>query len=344
MAVVSSFWVRAALADAGDAVREVGEEVGWAALQRPTRAHGRAVRARLSPSRQRRWDAGGEVVTPFRVSTLACDDFPQALRHIDDPPPVLFIEGDLGVLRGALAVAVVGTRRATTRAAGATRLMVHHLARHGVVTVSGLARGIDAAAHRAAVEAGGPTVAVLGHGLAFTSPRSNRDLRRRIVEAGGAVVSSWPDSFEASRLTFPRRNRWIAALSSVTVVMQAGARSGASITARHALSLGRPVRAYLPLQGDAAYAGCQALLEGEATPLGDPEVAAAELAGAPVGRTAPWLRLLFAGQPLVEVARAWGGAELALAKELVRLELEGVVVRRPGGRYAPGKELSCHLS
>jgi len=345
MGSVSAFWMGAAAAGAGGellaAIKALG---GWEALSGRRSEVTDQVLQGLSPARRRRFVEATEVVTPYAAITLDQAAYPPRLADIDDPPPVLFVEGEVEVLRRSPSIAVVGTRRATRRAIGATSELVHHLAPRGTVIVSGLARGIDRAAHEAALASGVPTVAVLGHGLAFTSPRSNRHLRRRIVDAGGAIVSTWPDGVEATRYTFPLRNRWIAALTTATCVMQAGERSGALITARHATELGRGVVAYAPAGSDAAFAGCRTLGgEGGHCYRQSREMAQVVL-GEQLPPLAPWLRRLFAGDPLVVVATTWGGEVQALSRELVRLELEGVVVRHRDGRYAPGKELPCHPS
>jgi DNA processing protein len=294
----------------------------------------------LRPWQRRAW-VEGDLCTPFEALTWADPRYPAALRDAGDAPPVLFVEGCVEAL-GPMeqAVAVVGSRRVQREGFSATSLLAHRLAQGGRTIVSGLALGVDAAAHDAALRAGGRTVAVLGHGLAYTSPRVHRRLRARIVEAGGAVVSSFPDTMEAQRYTFPRRNRWIAALAAVTVVTQAATRSGARITAVEAAKLGRSVRAYRG-QGR-AFDGCRALIEEGAEGFDDPEALAAALCSVEHVPCAPWLRMLFDGRTVAQVADHWGGTERALSRELVRLELEGVVVRLPQGRYAPGRGLAWH--
>jgi len=347
MAVVSSFWVGAARVDAGHRLRLAVEELGgWGVAEGQLARVRELASAGWSERRRRLWRDAREMVTPFDVVTQCDRRYPPRLASVSDCPPALWVQGAVELLAADRMVAIVGTRNATSRALGATRLLAHRLARGGAVVVSGLARGIDRAAHEAALEAGGATIAVLGHGLAYTSPRSNRRLRQRIADNGGAVVSSWPDDLEASKATFPRRNRWIAGLAQSVCVMQAPKRSGARITARHAICLQRPVHAFLP-EGEVrrGYAGCEALIEDdEAQPIRDVDATAQVLLGQRVPSTSAWLRHLFAGEPLTRVAEVWGGTPPALARELVRLELEGVVVRGGDGRYAPGKELACHVS
>lgn len=344
MVELDAFWSGACRADAGQVVQEVLRRPGAVAClsEAPERV-AQACLAQLRPWQRRLWLEGPPLVTPYHALTLLDPRYPAGLRGVDDAPPVLFVEGSVERLAAtADAVAVVGARRMVQATFTATTLLAHRLAQGGRVVVSGLALGVDAAAHEAALRAGGTTVAVLGHGLAYTSPRAHRGLRRRIVEQGGAVVSSFPDTLEAHRRTFPRRNRWIAALSELTCVLQAGERSGARITAVEAASLSRglwvwegpPDRA-----GHPAWAGCRALVADGAPPMPDPEVAAARLCGGDRVPCEPWLRKVFEGAPLHEVASLWGGRPAELVHELFRMELEGVVVRLSRGRYAPGRGL-----
>ena len=168
-------------------------------------------------------------------------DYPATLYELPDPPPYLFTLGDLTILARPC-VAVVGTRRATAYGEWATTNIVEPVAAAGVCIVSGMARGIDAAAHRAALSCGGATVAVLGTGVDLPYPIAHRTLHRTIAERG-LIVSEFPCGTHASPGSFPRRNRIIAALSRLTIVVEAGIRSGASITEEHATDLGRTVGA-----------------------------------------------------------------------------------------------------
>jgi DNA processing protein len=170
-------------------------------------------------------------------------DYPPWLAQTFDPPPVLFVRGTLTRDEGACAVALVGSRAATPLGLTFARALGRGLAEAGVAVVSGLARGIDAAAHQGALEAGGRTVAVLGSGHGRLYPRENRGLARAITERGGAVVSEFPVRTEARKPNFPRRNRVIAGWGRAVVVVEAGERSGALITARHAREEGREVMA-----------------------------------------------------------------------------------------------------
>jgi DNA processing protein len=174
-----------------------------------------------------------------RVLTLDDPDYPPRLRAIETPPPVLFVRGEVGALDAPHAVAIVGTRRPTE----AGRLLAARIgalvAATGAVVVSGLAVGIDGAAHAAAVDVEGSTAAVLGSGHGRLFPRAHLRLARQIEAAGGAILSEfWPE-MPPTKITFPRRNRLISGLADATIVVEAGETSGALITARKALEQGR---------------------------------------------------------------------------------------------------------
>lgn len=173
------------------------------------------------------------------VLTIEDPAYPTRLRALDEPPPVLFVRGSLDVLSASHAVAVVGTRRPTEAGRRIASRIADALAREGVCVVSGLAVGIDGAAHAAVVAAGRPTVAVLGSGHDRLFPRAHVRLAAAIVHEGGAVVSELPPHARPTKGTFPRRNRILSGLAEATVVVEAAARSGALITARWALEQGR---------------------------------------------------------------------------------------------------------
>ena len=181
------------------------------------------------------------VVTDRLLPTDA--DFPLALKDLQENAPAqLWIRGRREVLASQPKVAIVGTRRATAYGLRVTRELAGAFARAGACVVSGLAYGVDAAAHRAALENGGTTIAVLGTGLDVTYPPAHRQLQRAVVEQG-VLVTELDPSVHGTKWTFPERNRLIAALATVTVVVEAPERSGALITAGHALQLGRIVAA-----------------------------------------------------------------------------------------------------
>ena len=196
--------------------------------------------------RERLRDEAGAIVRDgdacrARLLLLEDADYPSALLDLTDPPPFLFTYGDISVLSRP-AVAIVGTRRATPYGDRVTDSIAGALAAAGICIVSGMARGIDGAAHKAALGRGGVTAAVLGTGVDIAYPVGHRALHRTIAERG-VVISEFPCGTRAEPGSFPRRNRVIAALARVTIVVEAGDRSGASITANHANDLGRDVGA-----------------------------------------------------------------------------------------------------
>ena len=174
------------------------------------------------------------------VLTALDEGYPELLKKIYDPPLVIYVRGDL---KPVPAAAIVGTRKATPYGLRTAARLAGELAASGVAVASGLARGIDTAAHQAAVEAGGVTWAALGSGLNDIYPGENKRLAARIVEKGGALISEFPMDKGALPANFPRRNRIISGLSLATVVVEGGFESGALITARFALDQGREVLA-----------------------------------------------------------------------------------------------------
>ena len=175
------------------------------------------------------------------VSVTILDDpaYPSALREIADPPPVLYVRGELSPADD-WAIAVVGTRRATIYGRQATERIVGDVARAGVTIVSGLARGIDTYAHRAALAAGGRTIAVLGSGLDRIYPDENRALAEQIAQ-NGAIITEFPLGTPPDAVNFPRRNRIVSGLARATLVVEADLKSGATNTANHAAEQGRDV-------------------------------------------------------------------------------------------------------
>jgi DNA processing protein len=194
------------------------------------------------------------------VVTLVDDGYPPRLRRIELPPPVLFVRGDPAALDRAHAVAVVGTRRPTEVGRATAGRIGDAIAALGATVVSGLALGIDGAAHAAAVRAGTPTVAVIGGGHERLYPAAHRSLARAIADGGGAVVSEFPPETHPTRGTFPRRNRLISGLADATVVVEAGARSGALTTAAWALEQGRGLYIVPGRLDDPSVAGSLAFL------------------------------------------------------------------------------------
>jgi DNA processing protein len=174
-----------------------------------------------------------------QIITQNDEEYPALLKAIEDPPPVLYVKGDLGDPM-ALGIAVVGSRRPSIYGKVVAEQLARGLAACGVTVVSGLARGIDSVAHLSTLEGGGRTIAILGCGLAYMYPPENHRLAERIRHQG-AVLSEFPMTTKPDRLNFPLRNRTISGLALGTVVVEAGERSGALITAQWALEQGREV-------------------------------------------------------------------------------------------------------
>ncbi len=188
-------------------------------------------------------EAGAELARLDRYGleavTLADPGYPRPLRTLEDPPPVLYVRGGYEP-RDELAIAIVGTRRPSSYGRRVAERLARELGAMGFTIVSGLARGIDTAAHRGALKAGARTLAVLGGGFAHFYPQENRRLGDEIAESG-AVLTEFPIGQPPERWTFPRRNRIISGLSRGTIIVEAPERSGALITARLALEQGREV-------------------------------------------------------------------------------------------------------
>jgi DNA processing protein len=174
-----------------------------------------------------------------RILTLVNPEYPELLRQIFDPPPLLYCQGK-PLDSYSIPVAVVGTRAATSYGKMVTESLCAGLAERGVTIISGMARGIDTLAHRSALQSGRETVAVFGCGLSHTYPPENRSLRDKIQQSG-TVVSEFPISVGPERNNFPARNRVISGLSYGVIVVEAGEKSGALITAQFALEQGRDV-------------------------------------------------------------------------------------------------------
>jgi DNA processing protein len=273
----------------------------------------------------------------------------QLLDHGPQAPAALFASGSADALAGLdpeHAVTVVGARRASAYGLGVAGELARMLARAGMVVVSGLANGIDSRAHCGALEGGGITLGVLGGGPDIPYPRRQAGLHRRIPAAGGAVLSELPPGTASFRWSFPARNRIMAALAGMTVVVEAAERSGSLITAGMALDLGRPVGAVPGPVSSAMSAGTNQLLVEGAVPVRDAQDVLDHLLGA--GRRAvrelgpdldPDLRRVLerveGGDTTCDaIAVASGGAPDLAATALTRLELLGYLTSDHGGRYA----------
>lgn len=190
-----------------------------------------------------RVDPSGEIARAkkvgARIVTILDNDYPELLSQIYDPPPVLYVLGDPATLKYD-AVAVVGTRKASTYGKNVAEIFARELASMEINVVSGLARGIDSCAHKGAADAGGPTTAVLGCGIDIMYPPENINLMKKIIHCG-CVVTSFPMGTRPLSSNFPARNRIISGLSLGTLVVEAAEKSGSLITADFALEQGREV-------------------------------------------------------------------------------------------------------
>jgi DNA processing protein len=285
-----------------------------------------------------------------RMAAPGDDDYPAGLLDLTDPPICLFVRGTLPAARPA--VAMVGARRSTPYGREAAETIAAGLGTEGVTVVSGAAIGIDGAAHRGALRAGGPTVAVLGSGIDVAYPSRNAGLIERVAEAG-AVVSEYPPGIEARPHRFPARNRLVAALAQAVIVVEGAPGSGSLITVEFAVDLGRDVMA-VPgaITGPLSDVPHALIREGAALIRGAGDVmevlglvptprSAADRQPEPVGAglTEEERRLLdlVPGTPatLDEVARSAGIDPARALRVLGALELRGLV-RADGGRYRRG--------
>lgn len=212
-----------------------------------------------------------ERVHSLGIQVLTWEDeaYPRRLKEIDQPPPVLYLRGNL-LPEDEWAVAIVGTRGITAYGRQVTAEITSVLARRGVTVISGLARGIDAEAHKAALNAGGRTLAVLGSGVDQIYPPEHRQLADQII-ASGALMSDYAPGTPPDGVNFPPRNRIISGLSMAVIVIEAGERSGALITAEFAADQGREVFAVPGNINAPKSVGCNRLIHQGARPLLTPE-------------------------------------------------------------------------
>ncbi len=287
-------------------------------------------------------ELGGEVVLPYD------DGFPARLLEIPDPPAFLCALGRLELAHRE-AVAVVGSREHTTYGARTCRDLAGTVAREGLVVVSGMARGLDATAHQAALDAGGTTIGVLGNGLAVAYPAINRRLQERVAREGLLLSEFAPDELPRPG-SFPRRNRLVSGLARATLVVEAALDSGALLTAAAALDQGRDVLAVPGPITSPTSAGTNRLLRDGAAPCLEPADLlapfpaftrrAAELRTGtggpePAAEGSDPLQSALAREPLPldVLAARLGRPAPALLAALTSLELAGRVLRRPDGRF-----------
>lgn len=198
------------------------------------------------------------------IITEESEDYPEALRHMYDPPLALYIWGQLKPA-DKHAIAIVGSRRTTHYGQQAARSFARDLARSGMTIVSGLARGIDSFAHKGAIEAEGRTIAVIGSGLAQLYPPENMKLAEQIADGNGAVISEFPLHHRPDKKTFPMRNRIVAGWSSGVLVVECPKWSGSMITANLGLEMGKTVYAVPGPIDRPTSAGCNQLIRDGAT-------------------------------------------------------------------------------
>ena len=268
--------------------------------------------------------------------------YPAALAAITDPPPVLWARGNLAALSRP-AVAIVGSRAGTPYGLSVAERLAGDLAARGLVVVSGLARGVDSAAHRGALAANGSTLAVLGSGADVVYPAEHRDLARRI-EADGVVLSELVPGTPPRKPFFPLRNRVISGISRAVLIVEAGEKSGSLITARCALEQGREVLAVPGNVLSGRNRGGHALLRDGAKIVESADDILEELSVRVPGRPAPAsltgpedlvLRNLPAGEAcdLDAIADRTGLPSPRLLPRLFELEIQGLVRRVGGGRF-----------
>ena len=281
------------------------------------------------------------------------EDFPELLEQIPGPPDELFVNGDPGVLH-LPAIAIVGSRNPTQSGLQNAFNFARHLGSRGFCIVSGLAQGIDTAAHRGALDAGAPTVAFLGHGIDRVYPASNRALAQEIT-VRGALVSEFPLGMHPARELFPQRNRLISGISMGTLVVEAARRSGSLITARLSSEQGREVFAIPGSIHNPLSRGCHALIRQGAKLVETADDILAELAPLaghlleitaestsndidPAERDADYdsIRNFLSHDPvgIDQLAENSGLTIDQVSSMLLILELQGEVESHSGGRYS----------
>jgi len=281
------------------------------------------------------------------------EDYPELLEQIPGPPAELYINGDPGVLHMP-AIAIVGSRNPTRGGARNAFEFARHLGHSGFCIVSGLAEGIDTAAHRGALEAGAPTVAFFGHGIDRVYPAANLDLAHKIARQG-ALVSEFPLGTHPQKSLFPQRNRLISGMSLGTLVVEAARRSGSLITARLAGDQGREVFALPGSIHNPLSRGCHQLIRQGAKLVETADDIIAELiplashmlqktlestANEPIAKTSSdeylQLRKFLSHDPagVDELAANSGLTIDQVSSMLLILELEGEVESLSGGRYS----------
>lgn len=279
------------------------------------------------------------------------EGYPKRLLEIDQPPPVLYVRGEV-LPEDDWAVAIVGTRRITAYGRQIADRIAGFLARNGITVISGLARGVDAAAHKTALESGGRTIAVLGSGVDRIYPPEHRKLAEAIIK-NGAVISDYALGTPPDAMNFPPRNRIISGLAQAVVIVEAGERSGALITARFAADQGRDVFSVPGNINAPNSAGTNRLIQQGAHPLVDPQeilevlnltmISQHQTARAvlPADKTEARLLHIVSQEP-VHVDEICNHASLPIKTDtatLAMMELKGMVRQVGGMHYIAIREL-----
>jgi len=316
---------------------------------------GPAVLSALEQNLDQAVEVATEMCRQRSIGLICPDDpvWPESLAPFDDAPLLLFFQGDVSSLHYQRMLAVVGARRASRESSIITRRWCSYLSGHHVCIVSGMAYGIDAAAHGGAIEGDSPTVAVLGCGLAALSEQQQRQVMAIAVQ--GCVVSEFLPEITARPEHFPRRNRIIAGLSHATLVMEADVRSGSLITARQALDYGREVFAVPGSVLGGNHAGCHLLIRDGAVlaenaddvlqNMGWQSTEQGSASGgksyqpSDAGESKLLQALLGGSMHLDHLAETCGLTVPELSPIVLRLELQGVIERLPGSRYMLSVEL-----
>lgn len=295
------------------------------------------VKNPLTPETRERVDAVRD-----HVITILDDAFPPLLREIPDPPLALHFRGDISLLAKPC-IAIVGSRRASPYAINVAQQLATQLAASGLVIVSGLARGIDAAAHKSALDANGKTIAVLGTGIDLVYPPANRKLFERIASEG-LIVTEFPPGTPPKREHFPIRNRVISGLCEGTIIVEATSRSGSLITARMAAEQNREVFAVPGSIFSAGSEGTHRLIQYGAKLVHDVNDILSELrkdlhlTQTPKEPEGPLAEVLAAltrdeGRHVDEIVAQTKRDSTKVAESLLQLELDGWIRALPGARY-----------
>ncbi len=287
----------------------------------------------------------------LKIITHSDSEYPANLKHIPDPPIVLYIKGEIKE-QDNLSIAIIGSRRASFYGLSKAEEFAYELSRCGFTIVSGMARGIDTSAHKGALKAGGRTIAVMGSGFGHIYPQENKELREEIAQ-NGAVISEFPINTEPLKQNFPRRNRVISGLSCGVLVVEAARNSGALITADFALEQGREVFA-LPGKIDSSTAyGTNGLIKQGAKLVSSVEDILEEFNISVIERTPPekepksepkksalsnketFLYNLISEQPVLldEIAEKTEMNIQTLSDILLRLEMKKLIRQLPGKQF-----------